>query len=69
MPAGVPRKSVAFMETALERIYASAQWKAHTQATFAEALWMGSVEFTQHLAQRRLELQEFLRAIGAMPRN
>lgn len=69
MPAGVPKEAVDQMQTVLERVYQSASWKAHAQASHYENVWMGSADFTRYLAGRRVELEEFLRSIGAIPKS
>jgi putative tricarboxylic transport membrane protein len=33
-----------------------------------ENIWMGSTEYARHLAQRRVQMQEFLQAIGLAPK-
>lgn len=66
MPGAAPREAVEHMEKVFERVYNSAAWKAHAQSSLYENVWMGSAEFNQYLAQRRVELQEFLRAIGVI---
>jgi putative tricarboxylic transport membrane protein len=66
MPAGVPRDAAEHMESVLERVYHSAGWKAHAQQSHYENVWLGSADFGQYLAQRRVQAQEFLRAIGAL---
>jgi putative tricarboxylic transport membrane protein len=69
MPAAVPKEAVQQMEALLERVYHSAGWKAHAQQSHYENVWLGSTEFNQYLAQRRVQSQEFLRAIGAIPKS
>jgi len=66
MPAGVPKESAAHMEAVLERVYHSAPWKTHAQASFYENVWMGSAEFTQYFNRRQEWVRNFLRAIGAV---
>ena len=68
MPAAVPKEAVEHMQAVLERVYHGAAWKAHAQANHYENIWMGSADFTRYLAGRRVELEEFLKAIGAMPK-
>lgn len=68
MPAGVPDDAVKHMEGVLERVYHSPGWKAHAQQSHYENVWMGSAEFGQYLLVRRAQAQEFLKAIGAMPK-
>lgn len=66
MPAGVPKEAAAHMEAVLERVYHSAAWKAHAQASHYENVWMGSAEFTQYFNQRQEWVRNFLRSIGAV---
>lgn len=66
MPAGVPKEAAAHMESILERVYHSASWKAHAQASYYENVWMGSAEFTQYFNQRQEWVRNFLRSIGAV---
>ena len=68
MPAAVPREAVEHMERVLERVYHSAAWKAHAQQSLYENVWMGSAEFSKYLLVRRAQAQEFLTAIGALPK-
>jgi putative tricarboxylic transport membrane protein len=64
MPAGVPKEAAATMEAALARVYKTAQWKEHAQKNFYENIWMGSAEYAKHLAERRAQHGEFLKAVG-----
>src|SRR5688572_7583215 len=68
MPAAVPREAVEHMERVLERVYHSGGWKAHAQQSLYENVWMGSAEFSKYLLVRRAQAQEFLTAIGALPK-
>ena len=64
IPAGVPKEAAAHMETILERIHKSAAWKEYSEKNMFENLWLGSVEYAKHLAQRRIVHQEFLQSVG-----
>lgn len=64
MPAAVPKEAAAFMEATLERVHRSKAWKDHSARNLYEDLYMGSAEFAQYLAKRRVEMQEFLTSIG-----
>jgi putative tricarboxylic transport membrane protein len=66
MPAGVPKEAAATMEATLARVYKSAQWKEHADKNFYENIWMGSAEYAKHLAERRAQHGEFLKAVGIM---
>jgi putative tricarboxylic transport membrane protein len=68
MPAGVPEEALKHMEGVLERVYHSPGWKAHAQQSLYENVWMGSAEFGRYLVVRRAQAQEFLKAIGAIPK-
>jgi tripartite-type tricarboxylate transporter receptor subunit TctC len=57
---------VARMEATLARVYKSAQWKEHADKNFYENIWMGSAEYAKHLAERRAQHGEFLKAVGIM---
>ncbi len=63
MTADVPREAAARMEAMLERVYQSAAWKEHAERSLYENIWMGSAEYTKHLAQRRGLVLEFLQSI------
>ncbi len=64
LPGGVPKEAAARMEGIIERVYNTEQWKEHSEKNMFERIWMGSAEFAKHLAQRRTEQLEFLRAVG-----
>ena len=66
MPAGVPKEAAAHMEAVLERVYKSAAWKEHAERNFYENIWLGSAEYAKHLAERRVQVQEFQQAIGLL---
>jgi putative tricarboxylic transport membrane protein len=68
MTADVPREAAARMEATLERVYHSAAWKEHAERSLYENIWMGSAEYTKHLAQRRGLVLEFLQSIGIAPK-
>ncbi|MGH6630515.1 MAG: tripartite tricarboxylate transporter substrate binding protein, partial [Burkholderiales bacterium] len=68
MPADVPREAAARMEAILERVYRSAAWKEHAERSMYENIWMGSADYTAHLAQRRTLVLEFLQSIGIAPK-
>lgn len=64
MPAGVPKEAAAIMEATLQRVHRSAAWKEHSSRNHYEDSYMGSAEFAQYLARRRVEMQDFLVSIG-----
>jgi putative tricarboxylic transport membrane protein len=66
MPAGVPKEAVAHMEGALAKAHKTPQWKEHAEKNFYENIWMGSAEYAKHLAERRAQHGEFLKAVGIM---
>lgn len=66
MPAGVPKEAVAHMEATLAKVHKSPQWKEHADKNFYENIWMGSAEYASHLAERRAQHGEFLKAVGIM---
>ena len=68
MPANVPKEAAARMEATLERVYRSPAWKEHAERSLYENIWMGSAEYTKHLAQRRGLVLEFLQSIGIAPK-
>jgi putative tricarboxylic transport membrane protein len=68
MPADVPKEAAARMEANLERVYNNPQWKEHAERSLYENIWMGSAEYTKHLAQRRGLVLEFLQSIGIAPK-
>ncbi len=62
--AGVPKEAVATMETALKKAHESAEWKEIAKRNIFQDIFMGSEAFTQFLAKRMPEYQEFYEAIG-----
>jgi putative tricarboxylic transport membrane protein len=66
MPAGVPKEAAATMEATLAKVYKTPQWKEHAEKNFYENIWMGSAEYAKHLAERRAQHGEFLKAVGIM---
>lgn len=64
MPADVPKEAAAHMETLLRRVYDSPAWKEQAERNLYENIWMGSADYTKHLAERRVVVQEFLQAVG-----
>ena len=64
MPAGVPKDAAAAMEATLAKVHKTAQWKEHADKNFYENIWMGSAEYAKHLAERRAQHGEFLKAVG-----
>lgn len=68
MPADVPKDAAARMEATLERVYHSAAWKEHAERSMYENIWMGSADYSAHLAQRRALVLEFLQSIGIAPK-
>ncbi len=66
MPAGVSKEAAATMEATLEKVYKTPQWKEHAAKNFYENIWMGSAEYARHLAERRAQHGEFLKAVGIM---
>jgi tripartite-type tricarboxylate transporter receptor subunit TctC len=66
MPAGVPKEAAATMEAALKRVHDSAAYKEYAERNIFENKYLGSAEFAQYLAVKRVEAEEFLKAIGAL---
>ena len=66
MPAGVPREAAAAMEAALKRVHDSPAYKEYSERNIFEDKYMGSAEFAQYLAVKRLENEEFLKVIGVL---
>ena len=66
MPAGVSKEAAATMEATLAKVYKTPQWKEHADKNFYENIWMGSAEYAKHLAERRAQHGEFLKAVGIM---
>jgi putative tricarboxylic transport membrane protein len=64
MPADVPREAAAHMEAMFERVYKSAAWKEFAERNMYENIWMGSADYSKHLAERRVLVTEFMQAIG-----
>jgi putative tricarboxylic transport membrane protein len=64
MPADVPKEAAAHMERLLRRVYDSAAWKEQAERNMYENIWMGSADYTKHLAERRVLVQDFLQAVG-----
>jgi putative tricarboxylic transport membrane protein len=64
MPGNVPKEAVARMESVLERVYKSPEWKEHAEKNMFENIWMGSGEYAKHLAVRLVQQREFLTAVG-----
>ena len=63
MPAGVPQSAATAMEAALKRVYDSAAYKQYAERNMFEDMYLDSAAFAQHLVKRRVEHQEFLRAM------
>jgi putative tricarboxylic transport membrane protein len=66
MPAGVPKEAAAVMEAALKRVHDSAAYKEYSERNIFENKYLGSAEFAEYLVKRRLEAEEFLKAIGVL---
>jgi putative tricarboxylic transport membrane protein len=66
LPAGVPRETVAVMETVMKRVHDSAMWREFATRMMYEDTYMGSADFTRYLDVRRAEMVEFLAAVGLM---
>ncbi len=62
--AGVPKEAVATMEAALKKAHDSPEWKEIARRNIFQDVFMGSAAFTQFLAKRMPEYQEFYEAIG-----
>jgi putative tricarboxylic transport membrane protein len=62
--AGVPKEAVATMEAALRKAHDSPEWKEIARRNIFQDVFMGSEAFTQFLAKRMPEYQEFYEAIG-----
>ena len=66
MPAGVPKEAAAAMEAALKRVHDSPAYKEYAERNIFEDKYLGSAEFAQYLAVKRVEAEEFLKTIGLM---
>ncbi|MGZ5094365.1 MAG: Bug family tripartite tricarboxylate transporter substrate binding protein [Burkholderiales bacterium] len=66
MPAGVPKEAAAVMEAALKRVHDTPAYKEYAERNIFEDKYLGSAEFAQYLAVKRLESEEFLRTIGIL---
>jgi tripartite-type tricarboxylate transporter receptor subunit TctC len=64
MPAGVPKEAAAIMEAALKRVHDSPAYKEYAERNIFEDKYLGSADFAQYLAVKRVESEEFLRTIG-----
>ena len=64
MPADVPPAAAAQFETMLRRVYDSPTWKEYAERNMFENIWMGRAEYSKHLAERLVTVNEFLQAIG-----
>ncbi len=64
MPAGVPKEAAAVMEAALEKAHKSKAWQEFSHKNVFENRWMGGAQFAAYLAQRQVEMQDFLQSIG-----
>ena len=62
--AGVPKEAVTAMESALEIVHKSPEWKELAKRNIFEDVFMGSAEFTRFLAQRLEEYKGFYDAVG-----
>lgn len=66
MPAGVPKEAAVAMEAALKRVHDSPAYKDYAERNIFEDKYLGSAEFAQYLAVKRLENEEFLKVIGVL---
>ena len=66
VPAGVPKEAAVTMEAALKRIHDSPAYKEYAERNIFENKYLGSAEFAQYLAVKRVESEEFLKAIGTL---
>ena len=64
MPAGVPKEAAAAMEAVLRRVHDSAAWKDFVARNAYEDVYMNGAEFGAQLARSRVEMAQFLLAIG-----
>jgi putative tricarboxylic transport membrane protein len=62
--AGVPKEAVSTMESALEKVNKSPEWKELVKRNLYQDVFMGSAEFTKFLAVRMEEYRGFYDAIG-----
>jgi tripartite-type tricarboxylate transporter receptor subunit TctC len=65
MPAGVPKETLAVMETTAERVHKSAQWRDYATKNMYENTYMGSAQMTKYLAGQMPTVAEFMAFIGA----
>jgi putative tricarboxylic transport membrane protein len=66
MPAGVPKEAATVMEAALKRVHDTPAYKEYAERNIFEDKYLGSAEFAEYLAVKRLESEEFLRTIGML---
>jgi putative tricarboxylic transport membrane protein len=62
--AGVPKEAVTTMESTLEKVHKSPEWKDLAKRNIFQDTFMGSAEFTRFLAQRLEEYKGFYDAVG-----
>jgi putative tricarboxylic transport membrane protein len=62
--AGVPKEAVTTMESALEKVHKSPEWKEIAKRNIFQDVFMGSAEFARFLAQRLEEYRGFYDAVG-----
>lgn len=68
MSAGVPKEAAAYMEGVLHKVHQSKAWKDLAQRNMFDDRYMGSAEFTEFLAKRRVETREFVESVGLKPK-
>ena len=66
MPAAVPKEAAAAMEAALKRVYDSAAYKEYSERNMFENMYLDGAGFGRYLVTRRVQQEEFLRAIGVV---
>ena len=64
MPAGVPKETAAYMESALEKVHKSKAWQDFSYKNVFENRWMNGAQFAAYLVQRQAEMQDFLQSVG-----
>jgi putative tricarboxylic transport membrane protein len=62
--AGVPKEAVTTMESALDKVHRSPEWKELAKRNIFQDVFMGSAEFARFLAQRLEEYRGFYDAVG-----
>ncbi len=65
MPPGVPKETLAVMETAAERAHKSAAWRDYASKNMYENTYLNSAQLAQYLNRQMPTVAEFMEFIGA----